>query len=81
MTEVLSEGKPTGEFTAILTSSRKGEAEITGSIAGKFISDFVDTYDDDYQIPHLEKRVITVNFIDSVDNRVKKVDRTEPLGK
>ena len=79
--EVLENGKSTGEFKAILTSPIAGLADITGSVADIFVSDFIDDYDETHQTPHLVNRVITVEFIDLVETRRKKSDGSvEPLG-
>ncbi len=78
--QIGSNGEPTGEYTTVLSSSHPGQAQITASIDTKMISDFVDDFATTHQTPHLVDRVISVQFIDSADNRHQKVDRNEPLG-
>lgn len=77
--EILDDtGLSTGVFRAALTSLSPGEADVTASIGGTFISDFDDTLDP----PDLVKRVLTVEFVEQPAKAAdrKPADSREPLG-
>lgn len=77
--ELDANGVPTGEYTAILTSSETGPALVSGSVADIFVSDFDETLDP----PDLVKRQLAVRFVEPSTKRPDRPEdagTTEPLG-
>ena len=71
-------GTSTGEFRATVTSTNKGTALLTASVANIFISDF----DENLDPPDLVTRSLAVKFVDdpSKVSDGKPADSKEPLG-
>lgn len=69
-------GTSTGEFRAILTSRVVGTAEVTATVADRYISNF----DMTLSPPDYVARELTLEFVDSRPADLKPQDSREPLG-
>jgi len=83
------DGLPTGEYKATLTSAEAGMAEVTGSVAGIFVSDFDETPLDRTppEPPVLVPRSLEIRFVEPPEQRRKHPEElgegagsAEPLG-
>jgi hypothetical protein len=76
VTEILDDfGISTGEFIVVLTSNVIGEAEITATVADRYISDF----DTTLTTPNYVTRKLVLSFVNSISDTLPR-DSREPLG-
>jgi hypothetical protein len=69
-------GISTGEFRATLTSRTVGQADVTATVADRYIADFDTTLD----TPDYVTRKLALSFVDALPADVKPQDSREPLG-
>jgi hypothetical protein len=69
-------GISTGEFRATLTSRIVGQADVTATVADRYIADF----DTTLETPDYVTRKLALSFVDALPADVKPRDSREPLG-